>query len=145
MASFVTVQVHIPVPDPDYPDPFPIAPSLGYRGEHDFTLHFSFDILLRGVAIGSIKLILLDRSQCGGAFHAACDAESRELQGFGCKLFKKNGRPKYPTLKKDPSVANGGFVYIESLLLKEEHRQGGNTDVASAGNSNVVVRALLSS
>ena len=113
--------------------------DLGNQGEFECTRAFSGDILAGSQKAGSFSAHLVDRKRAGNMFHMACDAESGELQEFGCALFSSNGAPRYPELKSDASVARGGFLYIDTFNLNVEHRTDGATDVGAAA-----IRALLS-
>ena len=115
--------------------------DLGHQGDYECTRAFSGDILVGSQKAGSFSAHLIDRKRCkaGNMFHTVCDAESGELQEFGCALFSSNGAPRYPALKSDASVARGGFIYIDTFELNAEHRMDGATDVGAAA-----IRALLS-
>lgn len=113
--------------------------DLGCQGDYECTRAFGGDILVGGQKAGSFSAHLVDRGLAGSMFHAACDAESSELQEFGCALFSSNGAPRYPALKSDASVGRGGFIYIDTFNLDAEHRLEGATDVGAAA-----IRALLS-
>ena len=118
--------------DDDDDDDIAPDPVLGWEGEYSFTRLHRFSIKVGGVFAGTMSTILIDRARCGTSFHAACDAASSHLQAIGCALFQGNGRPRYAALKSDPSVGRGGFLYVDSLDLEEEYRQGGSSDVGSA-------------
>jgi len=113
--------------------------DLGHQGDYPCTRTFSGDILVGGQKAGSFSAHLVDRQRAGSLFHEACDAESQELQEFGCLLFSSKGAPRYPALKSDTSVARGGYIYIDTFCLNAEHRVDGATDVGAAA-----IRALLS-
>ena len=142
--SGVTVRIH-PKKSDDYgedsEDDFSDddGDDLGRQGEFECTRVFSGDILVGSQKAGSFSAHLIDRQRAGNMFHMACDAESGELQEFGCALFSSNGAPRYPALKSDASVARGGFVYIDTFNLNAEHRTDGATEVGAA-----TIRALLS-
>jgi len=113
--------------------------DLGHQGDYPCTRAFSGDIIAGSQKAGSFTAHLVDRERAGDRFHSACDAESIELQAFGCALFSSNGAPRYPALKSDSSVARGGFVYIDTFNLNAEYRTDGATDVGAAA-----IHALLS-
>eukprot|EP00213_Chloropicon_mariensis_P007039 CAMPEP_0197476514 /NCGR_PEP_ID=MMETSP1309-20131121/7771_1 /TAXON_ID=464262 /ORGANISM="Genus nov. species nov., Strain RCC998" /LENGTH=463 /DNA_ID=CAMNT_0043016777 /DNA_START=279 /DNA_END=1670 /DNA_ORIENTATION=- len=84
------------------------------------------------VEVGSFKATLVDRDAAGNQFHSACDAESGELQAFGCLLFGSSGTCRHACLKSDASaVVGGGFLYIDEFKIKEEYRKNGSTDIGA--------------
>lgn len=62
---------------------------VGDQGDYECTRNFSARIEADGRSVGTLQATLIDRP---GPFHAACDAESAELQEFGCVLFGSNGQ-----------------------------------------------------
>ena len=139
----VTIRIHPKEPrdsEDDYDDDDDDEDDeLGCQGD-ECTRSFDGDILVGGQKAGSFSAHLIDRDRAGSMFHSACDAESGELQEFGCVLFSSSGAPRHPVLKSDASVARGGFMYIDRLKVDAEHRVDGATDVGAAA-----LRALLSS
>ena len=139
----ITVRIHPKEPrdsEDDYDDDDDDEDDeLGRQGEYECTRCFDGDILVGGQKAGSFSAHLIDRDRAGSMFHSACDAESGELQEFGCVLFSSSGAPRHPVLKSDDSVARGGFMYIDRLKVDAKHRVDGATDVGAAA-----LRALLS-
>ena len=67
--------------------------TLGDAYEREYgTREFSATIAVAGKRAGSLSGRLLDRPS--RSFHAACDADSAELQEVGCVLFGSDGRGK---------------------------------------------------
>ena len=103
--------------------------TLGSKGEYG-TRHFSANIKVNGKPAGTLSGRLLDRPS--RSFHAACDADSQELQEMGCVLFGSDGRPRNSAIKSDASTWSGGFLYISSVSIATEFRKDGATDVGAA-------------
>ena len=103
--------------------------TLGSKGEYG-TRRFSAKIKVNGKPAGTLSGRVLDRPS--RSFHAACDADSQELQEMGCVLFGSDGRPRYSAIKSDVSARLGGFLYISSLSIATEYRENGATDVGAA-------------
>jgi hypothetical protein len=76
-----------------------------------------------GDPVGNLKATLIDRNQ-HYPFHEACDNASRELDSIGRDYFNNNGTlPRLPCIRElGRAVTAGGFLYIDSLRLKDSHR-----------------------
>ena len=134
-STALKVTVHIDannhVEDSEDEDSFdqPDDDHLGSKGEYG-TRHFSATIKVNGKPAGTLSGRVLDRPS--RSFHAACDADSQELQEMGCVLFRSDGRPRHSAIKSDASAGSGGFLYISSLSIATEFRKDGATDVGAA-------------
>ena len=118
--------------------PPPVAVRIVEAREGEYgTREYTASIEVKGERAGYISACLLIRPSDN--FHAACDADSQELQVIGGALFGSNGKARYPALRSDQSAVSGGFLYISTFRVAPKHRRGGSTDVGAAA-----IRALLS-
>ncbi|KAJ1457021.1 hypothetical protein M885DRAFT_516652 [Pelagophyceae sp. CCMP2097] len=102
--------------------------DFGSKREYDVQKIWA-KIFFRGAAAGHATLTLVPR---GGNFHAACDAESGELQEVGVTFFARNGRtPRLEAVKAlGPEVGRGAFVYMDSFRIDDAVKDA-RSDVAT--------------
>lgn len=93
--------------------------ELGHQGDYECTRHFSATIQADNMDVGSFSCTLVNRTACRThrVFLSACDAESQELVDIGRVLFDDRGEPRTTALKADPETKQGGFLYIEALIM----------------------------
>ena len=92
----------------------------------------SASILLKGIKIGKISAILMDRNaipeQC---IYQVADEHSSELQWVVCALLENRfGRTKLETLVGDDD-SDAAFLYIQRFHVDDSYKQNGDSDVGS--------------
>ena len=108
-----------------------IRKSSSHAGEYAGVSSISGEIIVDTALAGRWKATLINRTKCGSQFHAACDAESSELQEVGVKFCDSRGRCRLSALSSCSAASSGDFVYIDSFSLNEEHRQDGATAIGA--------------
>jgi len=97
--------------------------DIGREGCLPCTRVLRAKIFVDGQAAGTLDATLVDRNELeeDGEFFEACDAESQELINIGKVLFDGDGHARLKVLDEEggPEAAEGGFLYIDKLVLCE--------------------------